>query len=277
MEDASQRTPTPELISSSFNQFYGCLLRFHFFWKCAGVNASERNPNEYKIGESIRGRGRRVRFECFYSSRIGVRFIIKYGKLAFAILRLIFARQPWLGKSVWTAQQWITALKQNNIQFVYPSIQPELSHKQPWQERRIWLLGSTKVVKHLRFIVTAILRCLTSNLKWSRCRKGALKKKKIHDWVMWNYVAMEPSLFIVIVSAVVRWVCLHKSCGCNVNSDCISSMSAKSTLLFFSSNFIATERLHRLLRYTIILQIHSVYVVKSLPPLSSVRFGPPKP
>lgn len=78
--------------------------------------------------------------------------------------------------------------------------------------------------------------------------KGIIFFLRDQGHVMWNYVAMEPSLFIVIVSAVVRWVCLHKSCGCNVNSDCICPMSANSTQqVFFFRNFSEAERLYGLL------------------------------
>lgn len=39
LEDVLPWTWTPELISRGFNQFYGCLHWFHFFWKSTGVNA----------------------------------------------------------------------------------------------------------------------------------------------------------------------------------------------------------------------------------------------
>lgn len=50
LEDALPQAWTPELISSRFNQFYGRLHWFHFFWKCTGVNAWGPNSYEYKKG-----------------------------------------------------------------------------------------------------------------------------------------------------------------------------------------------------------------------------------
>lgn len=116
---------------------------------------------------------------------------------------------------------------------------PERSHKQRWQERRIWLSSTTTAVKHFSNVL--LRQCL---YVWYQIWNEWGAKEKLHMTgfnVMWNYVAMEPSLFIVIVSAVVRWVCLRKSCGCNVNSDSICSISAKSTQQFFPSDFSATE------------------------------------
>lgn len=68
---------TPELISSSFNQFYGCLLWFHSFWKFTGVKAWEWNCFEYKTEwELIQGQDSEIKCICFKS--IGVYLIIKW-------------------------------------------------------------------------------------------------------------------------------------------------------------------------------------------------------
>lgn len=51
LEDVQPWTGKNELISYGFNQFYGCLLWLHFFWKkSTGVKAPEQNSYEYKKG-----------------------------------------------------------------------------------------------------------------------------------------------------------------------------------------------------------------------------------
>lgn len=134
VEDVLPWTWTPELISSSFNQFYGCLRRFHFFWKCTGVNAWEWNSYEYKTGgEFIQGHDCKMRCGRLESICILVHSMIKCRPLTVVLHRYHFCHflhtvgQPWQRKTEDKLLQTITArqtiLNQNWIQFIYWSIQ----------------------------------------------------------------------------------------------------------------------------------------------------------
>lgn len=124
LEDVLPWTWTPELISHRFSQFYGCLDRFHFFWKSTGVKAQEWNHYEYKKGscaDFIQGRDCLTKYLC----TCWIDKCCNSTKLQFVIFLIL--QQPWLrtseDKLLQTVRLHPRNLNWNCWQFSYPCIQ----------------------------------------------------------------------------------------------------------------------------------------------------------